>query len=1144
MRKRSNHQIATAIMKISIAPVLILTLAFSSYAKDTNGQEGLKKKISLEISNEEIGAVFSRLETLSDLRFVYSPEIISASRKISLNVRNKELYKVLKELLKPLNIQYELDNNYIILATKETASNPTQAADETRVITNDKTISGKITSATGEPLEGVSVVVKGTNIGTTTNRAGQFRLSVPEAAQTLVITYVGYQQQEVSLNGKTSLNISMAAGSNQLTDVVVIGYGTQKKVTVTGAVATVKGDDIKDIPVGSVANTLVGRMPGLIAKNTSGEPGFDDSRLLIRGVNSYVGDNAPLVVVDGVADRAGGFSRIDVNDIESVTILKDASAAIYGSRAGNGVILVTTKRGRAGKTSVGYTVNYGLRTPTILPKMVDATDYAIAINDITRLIDKNPVPTYTQAEIQKFRDGSDPINYPNVNPIKEALKDYSQQIRHNLTVSGGSENVRFFTSLGYQYENNIYKASASNYKQYNLRSNLDIQATRELKVFANLAVRQEDRNSPYQSGFGSGEVWRNIVQGDPRQLIQYPNGLRRAVTSGGYNPLTAVDGTTGYGRNRATFLNADLGFAVDGSRLLQGLGLDGRLSVDRGNILAKSFNKRWTLYTLNNATNQYDPNQYGPTNASLTESMSVNTGITANIRLLYNATFNNVHHLNTFVAYEQYDFKYDYLQASRQNFTSTAIDQIFAGDAKSATNNGSADQSARQNYFGRVDYSYAEKYLAQFNWRYDGSERFAKENRFGFFPGISLGWRASEEDFWKKNLSFINSFKLRGSWGKMGYDRIFYNGQEQRFTFLTQFTFGQNAIFGGGNPQPYQGIVLSQTANPNAQWEVATTYNVGMEGKLLRNALAFEFDVFKQKRSKILDQATASVPQYAGISLPAENIGAAQSHGFEGSLNYTKNVRSFKYNVGVNFTYAKSKIVNFNEPESLPDWQKRTGKPIGANWLMYEAIGIYRNASDLGKHPQLGNADLGDLIYRDVNGDGKLDGNDQVRLSQTEVPEIIYGITMGAAYKNFELSLLWQGAGNVSQYVFYEGGGGGIGTYTQDYFDNRWTPENPDAKGPRIYDREKTATTRQNTYFLHNASYLRLKNAELSYNLPQSLISRLHLANCSVFIGGFNLLTFTRLKDIDPEATASRQNYAGWFNVQNKVYNFGLNITF
>jgi TonB-linked SusC/RagA family outer membrane protein len=1147
MKNDLSYQIAAVIMKISMIPALILSLTLCVQAKDSRGQEKvLERKISLKATEEEIQWVFVALEKKTDVRFVYSPEVIDASRKVSIDVNNKELSKVLNKILTPLMITYEVQDKFIILKRKgeprkASAVLPAPTDEDLAIeLPAEIRVKGQVLSATGQPLAGVSVVVRSTGIGTSTDAKGEFSIAVRNEQDVLLISNIGFVSQEIVVGKKTFFQVVLAPGSDKLNEVVVIGYGTQKKVTVTGAVVSVKGDELKGIPTSSVTNTLVGRTPGLIAKNMSGEPGYDDSKLLIRG-NNTLGDNSPLVVVDGVADRAGGFSRIDVNDIESVTILKDASAAIYGSRAANGVILVTTKRGRAGTTSISYTFNYGLKQPTVLPKMLNSADYATALNDIGRLIDKNPVPMYTDDEIKKFRDGSDPMNYPNTDFEKTALKEFSGQSRHNLTISGGTEKVKYFTSVGYQYEDNMYKNSASNYKQYNLRSNIDIQANKDLRFFVNLSLRQEDRNSPWD---GAPVLWRNIVQGDPRQLIQYPNGLRRAVTSGGYNPLTAVDGSTGYQHDKRSYINGDLGFNWDFSRITKGLGLVGGLYVDKSNIFYKSFNKTWTLYTLDNSTNQYVANQYGPTNALENENMNQSLGITANMRLTYNRTFKGVHNVGAFVAYEQYTNNYDYLRGQRQNYVSTAIDQLFAGDTKGQINDGTATQSARQNYFGRLDYAYAEKYLLQFNWRYDGSENFPKANRFGFFPGVSLGWRASEEKFWQDHLSFINYFKIRGSYGKMGNDKINYNGADQHFTYMTNYTFGNNAILGGANPVGYTGIVQVQTGNPNVTWEVATTYNLGFESRLLDNSISLEVDIFRQKRDKILAQAGAVVPLYAGLSLPAENVGSCESKGFEATLGYTKNFGQVHFNISGNISYARSKVLNFNEAAATPAWQKQTGKPIGAKWLMYEATGIYRTAGDLTKYPGLGNADVGDLIFRDVDKNSVLDGNDMVRQDRTETPEIIYGTTVGVTYKGFDLSMLWQGARNVASYVFYEGGGGGIGDFTQDYFDHRWTPENPNSQGPRIYDRERTSVGKMNTYFLHDASYLRLKNLEIGYALPRGVLSKASITGCRIFLSGYNLLTFTGVKDIDPEATASDQNYAGWFNIQSRIFSAGVNVTF
>ncbi len=1125
---RVNPLAKKILLTMRLTLFLMVLGVFSAYSS-TYAQ---KTRLDLKVQNTEVKDVLNQIENQSEFFFMYDNKQVDVERKVDLTVHSMTIDQVLEKLFEGTGTNFKVVNRQILLFPEKQNSIISELSVK---------VSGKVTDTSGAPLPGVSVTVKGSTIGTITDVDGGYSLpNIPDNS-ILQFSFIGMKSQEVPVAGKTSINVTLEEETVGIEEVVAIGYGTQKKVTITGSVVSAKGDDIKQAATSSVTNSLVGRLPGLIAMNRSGEPGYDDATLLIRG-NNTLGDNSPLIVVDGIADRAGGFSHIDVNDIESVTILKDASAAIYGSRAANGVILVTTKRGKAGKVAITYSLDYGMKSPTVLPKMLNAHDYAQAENEIA--IGNGVAPTYTAAELQKFQDGSDPLHYPNTNFENTVFRKLTPTTKHNLSVSGGSERIKYFTSIGYQYDDNIYKNSASNYKQYSLRSNFDIQATKDFKVFANLSLREQDANSPYD---GAGVLWRNIIQGDPTKVILWPNGKPNAVANN-YNPLTATNGTTGSQNNNNTYINADLGFNFEMPFITKGLGLDGGLSFDKSNGFYKSFQKAYNLYTINNTTGDYIPIQTGPVNANLNENMNQSVGITENVKLRYSRTFNTVHNVSAFVGYEQYQNKYNYLQAARQNFVSPIIAQIFAGPASTATNDGTGTASARQNFFGRADYSYAEKYLFQFNWRYDGSENFPQNNRFGFFPAVSLGWRASSEKFWTDNLPFINYFKIRGSVGKVGNDHIQYNGQDQHYTYLTTYTFQNPGLFGGSNPTPYTGIGQIQTANPNVTWEVGTEYNLGFDSKLLNNAINIEFDLFKQRRNNILSQPTASVPQYAGLSLPVVNDATTESKGFEVNMGYTKTVKEVRFTVGGNFSYAHSNVVNINEPAGTLEWQRVTGKPIGAAFgetgLLYESIGIYRTQADLDKYPHLANATLGDLIFKDVNKDGKLDASDRVRLDKTPTPQIIYGINLNANYKGFNLSMLWQGAAQFWQYVYYEGGSGGIGNWTQDFFNNRWTPQNPNASGPKMMDRENPSSAQPNTYFLKNSSYLRLKNIELSYTLPQRIISKLSFSDMRIYLSGYNLLTFTGVKDVDPEESASNQSYAGWTNIQSKTYNLGLSITF
>ncbi|WP_163321779.1 SusC/RagA family TonB-linked outer membrane protein [Draconibacterium mangrovi] len=1084
-------------------------------------------KLTLEMKQASIKEVLEKIELQSNFRFIYQNEKLDMDKRVDVYVTNQTVESILTLLFEKGEVEYSItESNLILIKPKQTKS--TISSNQTTE--RQGTIFGKVTDEFGEPLPGVSIVIKGTVKGTVTDFNGAYSIeALPE--DVLQFSFVGMLSQEIPVGSQTAIDVIMKVDAIGLEEVVTIGYGTQKRTTVTGSVVSSKGEDILKTPEPNIANTLIGRLPGLITNNRSGEPGYENTEILIRG-RSTLGDNSPLIVVDGVADRAGGFDHIDANDIESISVLKDASAAIYGSRAANGVILVTTRRGQSGKPTISLSSNFGIRQPTVIPEMLNSADYAVALNEIeTNIYGRSPM--YTDEQIAKFRDGSDPTSYPNVDWMDETLRTFAPQTQHNLSIRGGTERVKYFLSTGYQYQDNYYKKSASNYKQYNLRSNIDVQATDYLKLFANISLRQENRNSPH---YGSEAIWRYLVKGDPRVNIRWPeNGLPVLAPQDDFNPVTCANGEMGYQANKRSYVNIDLGFNLDLASVTEGLSLDGGLYIDRSDNFYKHFQKAFFLYGYDINTDEYFPRQYGPNNAALNEDMSQNLGITANIKLNYKRTFNDIHSVSAFVAYEQYESRYDYLYGRRQDFVSTSIEELFAGDENTALNNGSASETGRMNYFGRFDYGFKEKYLVQFNWRYDGSENFPKGNRFGFFPGASVGWRISEENFWQDNLSFIGYFKLKGSWGQMGNDRI------SKYQYLTTYTFGDNATLGGSSPESQVGITQVRTANPNVKWEVATTSNIGFESRFLDN-FSFDFDLFKTKREDILANGASYVPDYTGLSLPAENIGECETKGLEAVLGYNKNFGELNLAASTNFSYAKSKILYFDEPETMLEWQKQTGKSIGANWLLYEAIGVFSTQEELDNTPHLSNAQVGDLIFRDVDEDGTIDGNDRIRPDKTTTPEIVYGLNVGLNYKNWDLSMLWQGATNVWQYVFFESGG--IGNFTQDFFDNRWTENNINADYPRIYDRQVTSSAQKNTFWLKDASYLRLKNIELAYNLPSTVTRRLPFSNVRVFGSASNLLTITELNDVDPETTEGSQGFAAWSTPQARVFNFGLNITF
>jgi TonB-linked SusC/RagA family outer membrane protein len=1097
--------------------ILILTIGGMQTMLAQSLQE---EKVTLNAQSQPLEKVIGTLTQQTGLKFFYN-ETTVAGKVVTLEYSNAAINTVLAAITRQTQLNFVRENNTITINTQAATSETTSQKGEPRRVT------GTIIDSNGEPIIGVNVMEKGTNNGVITDVNGGFLLMVPDNA-TLLVSYMGYLSQEISVRNQTRIQpVVLKEDLQKLEEVVVVGYGTQKKVTVTGSIASTKGEKLSAVPTTNVTNTLVGRLPGLIAVSQKGEPGYDDATLLIRG-KSTTGDATPLVVVDGVADRAGGFARIDPQDIESVTILKDASAAIYGSRAAKGVILITTKRGKEGKFQVNYAGNIGLSRPTVLPEMAESWQYATLVNEIETGIYER-APRYTNDQVQKFKDGSDPVNYPNTNTFKE-LMGTALQSQHNISLSGGSEKVRFFASLGYQYQDNYYKQNISNYNQYNLRSNIDISPHKNFSASFDLSARQEDRNSPRST---SDLIWRSLRVFYPTMNIEYP-GTNYRVAKDGTNPLSASDGSMGYQKSTTNYYNGDITAHLNLPFITQGLSIDGGVYLDLTHYLYKDFYKQFFLYAKNG--NEYIETAYGPNNASLTQQMNRSTGITLNGRINYERLFDRAHNVKVFAAYEQYTYRYDYLSGYRQNFISTQIDQLSAGDRNTATNDGTASEAARMNYFGRFDYDYVGKYLFQFNWRYDGSQNFPKGNRFGFFPGVSLGWRISEENFWKEHIPSVDNMKFRASWGKMGNDKV------AQFQYLTSYTFENPAILGGANPAPQMSVWQTRTPNSNITWEVATSYNVGIDAHIV-NGLNFTLDFFRSERNNILTARSASLPEFSGITLPDENFGECFSQGFEFVSDYTKQLfKGFKLNVGVNMSYTTNQIKNIDEPANIFDWQRRTGKSIDANWLIYESNGIFRTQDELDSYPHLSNARVGDLRFVDVDGDKNITGSDRVRLNKTDTPEIVYGITLGFDWGQWSLNSLWQGAGRVWLYQFYESGI--IGNFTKDYFNNRWTPDNINAKYPRTYDLDVTPTGVRNSFWINNASYLRLKSVDLSYTLSPKLLKDTFIQNVRFYVSGFNLLTFTKLKDMDPESKSSYLYGEGADTPQVKVVSFGLNVTF
>ncbi|HLN54389.1 MAG TPA: TonB-dependent receptor, partial [Bacteroidales bacterium] len=798
-------------------------------------------------------------------------------------------------------------------------------------------VRGKIAdSQTGEPMAGVNIVVQGTSTGTISEADGSYTIQADKNAN-LVYSFIGYVTQVLQVNGRSTVDVSLVSEVKGLNEVVVVGYGTVKKATITGAISTVEGTALQRTPAINVSNTFAGRLPGLMVVTRSGEPGNDNAMMRIRGSNT-LGDNNPLIVIDGIANR--DMNRINPADIENITVLKDASAAIYGAQAANGVILITTKRGVEGKPQITLNLNQGWSAPTVLPEMADAATYAEMINEVNSY--DNLPAKFTADEIQKYRDGSDPLRYPNTDWYAEAMKNFAAQNYANFELRGGTQAMKYFVSIGTNFQDGIYKNSATNYKQANFRTNIDGRISENIQLSVDVAGRQEVRNYPTRS---ASDVFSNLMRGYPIQHAYWPNGMPGPDIANGNNPVVITSSQTGYDKTKDYILESGLKLDVK-IPWVKGLSVSGNASFDKNIRNNKLWETPWYLYTWDGATMDGDQPHLlkakrGLPSPQLTQYFRDGDRTTLNALVTYDTKIGEDHNLKLLVGSERISGTSMNFQAFRKYFVSNVVDQLFAGSELEKNNNGSASVNARLNYFGRMNYAFRDKYMLEFVFRYDGSYIFPADKRFGFFPGVSAGWRVSEEDFWKNNISFINYFKLRGSWGQTGNDRI------EAYQYLSSYGF---ASMGYVLAKEEKVLNELRIPNPNVTWEVANQLDLGFDAAFLDSKLNLQADYFSNLRTNILWRRNASVPQSTGLSLPRENIGEVVNRGFDFQVSYRDKIGQFDYNVSLNGGYQKNEIKFWDETPGVPDYQLSTGHPMNAT-LQYEAIGIFANDEAVAGYP-------------------------------------------------------------------------------------------------------------------------------------------------------------------------------------------------
>lgn len=987
-------------------------------------------------------------------------------------------------------------------------------------------VSGRVTAASdGQGIPGVSILVKGTFTGTVSDVEGNFGFTVPNENDMLVFSSIGYISQEVPLDGRKVLDVIMSEDMQHLDEVVVIGYGEQKKTSVTAAVSSLDGEKIAAVPIANMSNALGGRIPGLIVRQTSGEPGRDANNIYIRGISS-TGSTQPLLIVDGIPR---GFQNLDPNTIESLTVLKDAAAvAPYGVAGANGVILVTTKRGKLGAPTITYNGYIGFQNPTVLPELPTAYEYALLKNAAS--VNVGGEPLYNAYDLEKFQDGSDPDGHPNHNVYDELFEKNTPLNSHNIELSGGAERVRYYASVGYQHQAGIWEPTYQN--RFNYSMNIDADVTKTTKISFGINGREQTNSAP------------PISTGRLFELVHYASPIRPLLFSNGESGEYIWNNVHGSGTSRTNVSQLYTQLSIEQElAFIPGLKANGTIAFDPTYSRNKAFRTPSHLWSVDTTQTPYVfiDGIFEQTKPSLNQSMNYSKQLTYQASLTYGKMFGK-HSVGALVLYEAKSNDFMDFGASRRNYN-LSIDELSMGSSSLAdiTNYGTSSSARQMGVVYRATYNYSEKYLFEASGRYDGSYYFAPETRFGFFPAFSLGYRISEEKF-MQGINWLNNLKIRGSYGEVG------SLAGSPFQYLSLYNVsGPVGVIDGG---AVQGVSEGIESNPDITWERAKKTNVGLEVILWKGLLQFEADYFFEKRSNMLTNPTVVVPVEYGVGLSQVNAGIMDNRGFDFLINSDYVISNdFKVSLGGNFTYAKNRLIEVFETSTTYDNPNRriTGRPLGTRFG-YESIGYFQvedfdetgNLLDGIAEQPWGQVFPGDVRYKDLNSDGKIDNDDITAIGVADVPQIIYGIFSNITYKKFSLDILFQGAGKTNIYGpsgYWHPFNNGRGAYksNMDY----WTPENRNASHTRITPSPTANNNQASSYLMFDSRYIRLKNINLSYTVPEVVSKKVGIQNARVFISGQNLLTFTPIINYDPEIINSQAlDYP-----QQRVISAGINLT-
>lgn len=1099
-------------MKLSIRKWLFLIL-FCLMGGAINAQD-----ITATFRDRPLSDVVKELERQTGYSFIYETSDLKDISPVTASFQNVTVDSALRQIIKS-PLKYELKGKIVVI---------TRSAEkqETVVAKNGATVvSGVITdSATGETIPGVTVWVKDTQFGTTTDLDGAYTIEFKGNYGFLSVSSMGYQLEEVRLSSDAvqTINVALKPDATMLEEAVAIGYGTQKKASIVGAIATIDPSEMK-VPVSKMSNALSGRLSGVISVQQSGEPGTGSS-FWIRGISTFGANSNPLVLVDGI-ERS--LDLVDIEDVKDFSVLKDAAAtAVYGVRGANGVILITTRSGEEGKPKVNFKHESGVVTPTRISDVVDGPTFCNLYNEAYGM------DYYSQDFINNVISGSDPDLYPNVDWVNEIFRNYSYNTRTNVNVSGGTSTVKYFVSGAYYYENSFFREDPMQnyntsifYRKFNFRANVDVKITQHTTLNMNIANTFEQKNMP---GTGSSNIYAHALMTPAISFpIVYSNGYLPGPGGGnqGDNPYSLLT-QTGY---RQAYYNNTQSVATlthDFEWCLPGLTASLKASFD-------AFNSVWQNRTRT-------PEQwYNARRDPATGELLLTQQVQGSQTLSYGQTNDGwrAMYLEANANYQRSFGKHSVgalllYQMSQKNYVGS-----------SAGNSQAALPYRHQGLAARAMYNYDNKYFIEFNAGYNGSENFSPGHRFGFFPSVAAGWMVSNEKFWASLEDVIDKFKIKGSWGIVGNDQI---GGGRRFIYLETVVGGGGYRF-GESATAYSSLRLGDWPNENVGWEESKKLDVGFDISFFRK-LNVQFDYFYENRDGIFLQRE-SIPQFVGVTnTPWVNLGKMRNRGIDASVQYDQKVGQVHLSAIGNFTFARNVILEKDQPDYPELYMNRTGQAYNETFG-YISDGLYVDETDIRTSPDqsfLGAQRPGDIKYKDLNLDGVIDEKDQKALGYTGVPEIVYGFGLSARWKGFDASVFFQGTGNVkiSRLSTLTAGFTNTPCLTnvyQDVVENHWSVDNPDPKAdyPRLSIGTNTNNSVMSDFWLTDGSYLRLKSAEIGYTFPSKWMKAIHLSSLRVYVSGNNLATFSSFKLWDPDNMTSSTNYP-----LTRVVNLGIDIKF